>query len=149
MNKKLNIYIMILVVPLIMSVISQCHAKNMLPKDKAIWMAKNHVMDFSTGIQMRAEDLMKEMVSRGKGSVLPIGWDAVQVSKSIYLVRFQLVDQGQKSSYLFHVVLKDKIVVFIHIEIEKEFEAYFENLKATSTYSDKKVTDIIIKFFSS
>lgn len=139
---------MIVVGLLIMSMLLQCSKKGMSPKDKAIWMAKNHVITFDGVGQVRVEAGIKKLISVEKEAIFPIGWEAAQVSESIYMVAFRFTEEGKNTGFYFHVVPKDDIVQWIQRGSDGlGFDTYLKNLKATSTYTDKKLSGILQNFF--
>lgn len=148
--KKYNIYALIVVVLLIMPLLLQCSegtesSKSLTPEEKAISLVKYHKEDTGEYGHMYWVDIIKQWMVEDK-EMFPIGWDAVQVSESMYCVRFREATNGIVNSFYFHVILKDKIVKWIRSKTD--FENYLETLITVSTYSKDELRDIVTNFIN-
>ncbi len=146
-NKKYYIYIGIMIGFLIASIDTSVIAEEN-DEDKAIELAKQAVIEVvEEGEDLTVQEFIEYRSKRREGNFLPIGWEAIDVSASTYAVTFTYRYKEQTLQFLFHVLPQDNIAQRIHTR-RNGLNIYIRNIKAVSTYSDKKVEDNFVKLFS-
>ena len=146
-NKKYYIYIGIMIGFLIASIDTSVIAEEN-DEDKAIELAKQAVIEVvEEGEDLTAQKFIDYNLINSKEDFLPLGWKAIDVSELIYTVAFIYRYEEQNKLMLFHVIPKDNIAQRIHTR-RNGLNIYIRNIKAVSTYSDKKVEDNFVKLFT-
>jgi hypothetical protein len=127
------------------------------PKDKAIELAKKCVMLSGEFRDITAQEVINmvnnSVCSEHIKNYIAIGWEAIDVSESIYTVVYKVRHDNQKWGYLFHVAPKDNIAWFVDLGEEKErqmvaMSVYLEYIKTLSTYTSEIVLQKINKILS-
>ncbi len=130
------------------------------PKDKAIELAKKCVMfsddEYGDVTAQEAINMVNISVSNGHiKNYIAIGWEAIDVSESIYTVVYKSTHEGKNAGYLFHVVPKDNIAWFVDLGKEKEndeqiakLSVYLVYIKTLTTYTSEIFLQKINKILS-
>ncbi len=127
-------------------------------KDKAIESAKKCVyLSFEDGSENTAQEYAERSI---KGNhIFPIGWDAVDVSETMYFVAFKFLMEYEgrgkgEAAWYFYVVPKDKIVQRLDQRIRSKgehsvtsvFWEYLESVKKNQLILKKKLMTIFMSF---
>ncbi len=159
---KVRVYLILIVIVLITFIGTQANTEELIPpKDKAIELAKRCVyLSFEDESEITAQEYAE--LSTEENHIVPIGWYAVDVSETMYLVvfKFLLKDfeaKDKEAAWYFHVIPKDNIakhlVPIIKFEdkyknivtSELELWYYFENIKKISTYTKEEINEKLHK----
>ena len=159
---KVRAYLILLVVVLITFIGTQANTEESIPsKDKAIGLAKECVyLSFEDGSDITAQEYAE--LSTKANHIFPIGWYAVDVSETMYLVVFKFLMndfevKDKEAAWYFHVIPKDNIAKHLVpiikfkdrgkniVTSELELWYYFENIKKISTYTKEEINDKLYK----
>lgn len=138
---KVKAYLILIVVVAITFISTQANTEESVsPKDKAIELAKNSVfITLKDGTEMTAQEHAEECT---KGNhIFPIGWDAVDVSETMYFVVFKFImkdlkGEDREAGWYYHVVPKDNIAQQLGF---LETHKYLDRITKMSTYNKEKI----------
>ena len=162
MKRWLSILIIVCVLLTTSSLMAE---ESISPKDKAIELAKKSVyLSYDDGTRVTAQEYAELNI---KGDyIFPIGWEAVDVSETMYCVVFKFLPEGyggrkdREAAWYFHVVPKDNIAQHIsqifeikdngddntgEIVVTSQFMEYLKRIKKTSTYTVEKISAKLYK----
>ena len=139
---KVRANLILIVVVLITLISTRANTEESISsKDKAIELAKHCLIvseSEGAGKGYTVEESIK-LLSRGGQDVLAIGWNAIDVSESLYTVVFKYRIDGKNTCHLFNVNLKDNVAQFINNRKGEEvIEKYLDNLMSITTYTKDK-----------
>ena len=142
---KAKAYLILIVIVSVTFISTQANTEESVsPKDLAIELAKNSNFISLPGKEMTAQE-HAELCVEG-GSIFPIGWDAVDVSETMYFVVFKFIMKSDKedreAGWYYHVVPKDNIAQ--QLELFKNHK-YLDRIVKMSTYSKEKIRSKIYK----
>ena len=159
MDNKYHVYIIVMVGFLIASVGTWANAEDPIsPEKKAIEMAKKSIMfhDKQLG-DVTTEEILDNISTRVSNGQIKnfniLGWEAVEVSESIYTVVLKSKHDGDNSCYLFHVEVNNNVARYIDLgkgedRQIKTMAEYVVFVQVLSTYTAEIVSQKLKKILS-
>ncbi|MBT6048018.1 MAG: hypothetical protein HOI47_14760 [Candidatus Scalindua sp.] len=142
MNKKNYIYILVIVVILSVSACARDIVEEVASAEEtAIELAKTCtvVNDETSGLKMNAQEAISTWEKEPEFT--PVGWEAIDVDKSVYFVTFHYRVNEIKQLWAFHVALKDGTVEKLELgEDGLDGNRYISRIISTSSYPREKLS---------
>ncbi len=136
---KIRAYLILIVIVLIAFISTRANTEESISlKDKAIELAKTSVyLTYDDGTEVTAQKYAEQCTK--ENHIFPIGWDAVDVSETMYLVVFKFImgalqDEDKEAAWFFHVIPKDNIAQ--HLDELPAFEKFEERKIVKSDFSE-------------